>query len=75
MGFSRQLTDTTLFTNDFLVESGSSNTFTQNEAAVSLTISQKLSLKAGWTWRHNTETEPGTGSTDTLTKFNLVFSF
>lgn len=62
-------------TNRSLVESGSSNTFLENETALTVAINDAFALKTGFLVRHNTEVEPGRESTDYLTTVNLVYSF
>lgn len=73
--FAHQLTETTQFTNDLLVESGSDNTFAQNDLGVAVAINASMALKVGLQARHNTQTEPGRKSTDTLSTLNLVYKF
>ncbi|TXK64833.1 DUF481 domain-containing protein [Alkalisalibacterium limincola] len=73
--FSHQLTETTQVTNDFLMESGSDNTFAQNDLGLAVAINASMALKVGLQARHNTQTDPGRKSTDTLTTLNLVYKF
>lgn len=73
--FAHELTETTRLTNDLLVESGSDNTFAQNDLGVAVAINSAMALKVGLQARHNTQTEPGRKSTDTLTTLNLVYKF
>lgn len=69
------LTATTALTNVLLVESGSDNTFAQNDFGVAVAMNERFSLKAGLQVRHNTEVEPGIESTDSLVTVNLVYTF
>lgn len=62
-------------TNTLLVESGSSNTFAENELALKVAINARLALKLAGAVRHNTDVDPGTEKTDTLTTVNLVYNF
>lgn len=62
-------------TNRSLVESGSSNTFIENETALTVAINDAFALKTGFLMRHNTEVEPGRENTDYLTTVDLVYSF
>lgn len=69
------LTANTDLTNALLIESGSDNTFAQNTFGVAVAMNDKLALKFGLEARYNSESTPGTKSTDTLTTMNLVYSF
>lgn len=73
--FAHQLTETTQLTNDMLVETGSDNTFAQNDLGLAVAINSSMALKVGLQARHNTQTEPGRKNTDTLTTLNLVYKF
>lgn len=75
LDFSHVLSDTAKLVNTFLIESGSDNTFLQNELGVSVSINQSLALKAGLQARHNSEVGPLVKKTDTLTTMNLVYTF
>jgi putative salt-induced outer membrane protein len=68
------LTANTTLSNVLLFESGSDNTFAQNDFGVSVAMNSRLALKAGLQLRHNTDVEVGTKRTDTLTTVNLVYS-
>lgn len=73
--YAHQLTTTTRLENDFLVESGSDNTFIQNDLGLSVAINSALALKAGFQVRRNSEVDPGREKTDTLTTLNVVYTF
>jgi len=70
-----QISETAEVTNRSLIESGSSNTFLENETALTVSINAALALKTGFLVRHNTEVEPGREKTDYLSTVNLVYSF
>lgn len=72
---AHELTETTQLSNELLVESGADNTFAQNDLGVAVAINASMALKVGLQARHNTQTEPGRKSTDTLTSLNLVYKF
>jgi putative salt-induced outer membrane protein len=73
---SFQVTDTTLWTNRLLVESGSDNTFTQFNTALAVAMNAKLSLSLGFEVRHNSDVPQGVAeNTDTVTTANLVYNF
>jgi putative salt-induced outer membrane protein len=75
LDYARQVTDNSEFTNRFLVESGSDNTFLQNLAGFSVAMNSKFAVKLGFEWRHNTDTPFGVDDTDTITSANLVYNF
>ncbi|MFA7488141.1 MAG: DUF481 domain-containing protein, partial [Lysobacteraceae bacterium] len=75
LDYKHQITDTTTLFNTLLIEAGSDNTFASNAFGVSVAMSEKLALKAGFDVRHNTDVGPGIEKTDKLTKLNLVYNF
>lgn len=73
---SWQVFKTTLWTNRLLVESGSSNTFTQFNTELTVSMTSKFAIKLGFEARNNSETPPGDSeNTDTITSANLVYNF
>lgn len=75
LDYRRAISETAELTNVALVETGSSNTFLENETALKVSINETLALKAAFSVRHNTDVEPGIDKTDYLTTLNLVYSF
>lgn len=75
LNYSWQISETAALTNDFLVETGSSNTFLENAVSLEVAINSALSLKTGVSVRHNTDVEPGRDKTDYQSTVNLVYSF
>lgn len=75
--FRRNLTENTRLTNTLLVESGSDNTFAQNDLGLTVSMSEALALKAGLQFRHNSDVDESAGikRTDTLSTINLVYTF
>jgi putative salt-induced outer membrane protein len=73
VGFEHQLTETTKIVDRFLVESGSDNTYFQNDLVLEVTISGALGLRVGYQVRHNTDVGPGIENTDTLTTLGLLY--
>jgi len=73
--YQRQLTENTSLGNRLLVESGSDNTFSQNDLGVKVAMNSKLALKAGLQVRNNSKSGPGVDKTDTLSTLNLVYTF
>ena len=75
LDYSWKISETTAFTNKFLLESGSDNTFIENDTALSVAINDRLALKVGLNIRHNTHITGTLDDTDTLTTANLVYNF
>lgn len=75
LSYEHKLTDTTTIVDAFLVESGSDNTFIQNDLGVQVQMSERLALKAGLQVRHNTDAPAGVDKTDTLLTTNIVVGF
>jgi putative salt-induced outer membrane protein len=73
LGFEHQLTETTKIVEKFLVESGSDNTYMQNDIGLEVTVTGSLGLRVGYQVRHNTTVLPGTEKTDTLTTVGLLY--
>jgi putative salt-induced outer membrane protein len=75
LDFKYLLTPNTQLVNTLLIESGSYNTFAQNDFGVSVSMNTHLALKAGWQARHNSNASEDTRNTDTLTTMNVVYTF
>ncbi len=75
ISYKHKFNDSTSFENTTLVESGSNNTFLQNDAGLAVSMSDKLALKLGYQVRHNSEINPTKENTDQLITTNLVFKF
>lgn len=77
LDYRRALTENTQLTNTLLVESGSDNTFAQNDLGLSVAMNQSLALKAAFQVRHNSKVDHAEGvkKTDTLGTVNLVYTF
>jgi putative salt-induced outer membrane protein len=73
LGFEHQLTDTTKIVDRFLIETGSDNTYIQNDLGLEVTIKGALGLRVGYQIRHNTDVTPGLEKTDTLTTLGLIY--
>ena len=71
LGFEQQITGTTRIVDLFLVESGTDNTYLQNNLGLVVTISGSLGLRVGYEVRYNTDVPPGIEKTDTLTTIGL----
>jgi len=75
---SWQVFKTTLWTNRLLVEAGSSNTFTQFNTGLAVSMTERFALKLGFEVRHNTDVPvdiADSENTDTVTSANLVYNF
>lgn len=71
-----QVFKTTVWTNRLLIETGSSNTFTQFNTGLAVAMTDKFAVKLGFELRNNTEVPPGDSeNTDTITSVNLVYNF
>ncbi len=75
VSFKHKFNESTSFENTTLVESGSNNTFLQNNAGLAVSMSEKLALKIGYEVRHNSDVNPDKKKTDQLLTTNLVFKF
>ena len=73
LGLDHQLTDTTKIVERFLVETGSDNTYLQNDLGLEVSISSVLALRLGYQVRHNTDVAPGIEKTDTLATVGLIY--
>jgi putative salt-induced outer membrane protein len=75
LNYEHKLTATTLVYDKFLVESGSSNTFLQNQLGMEVKIAETFALGVDYAVRHNTDVLPGTEETDQVFTVNLVYGF
>jgi putative salt-induced outer membrane protein len=73
--FSHVLTKTTVLTDKFLTEAGSSNTMLHDEVAVNVKMSDKMALSVGYGITDNTHPPGTTKRLDTVATVNLVASF
>ena len=71
-----QVFESTSWTNRLLIETGSSNTFTQFNSGLAVAMNAKFAVKLGFEVRHNSKLPPGDSeNTDTITSANLVYNF
>ena len=75
INYKYRLTDNTAFEDSLLLEAGSKNKYYQNDAGLSVSMTKKMALKLGFQVRYNSDVQPGTQNTDTLTTTNLVYNF
>jgi putative salt-induced outer membrane protein len=69
------ISESTVFGNLFLVESGSDNTYFQNDTSLTVAINKAFGVKLGYQYRHNTEPPARSDSTDQQFTTNLVYNF
>jgi len=69
------LSETAVFSEDLLIESGSDNTFSESVSALKLKINGNLAMKLSLTVRHSSQVPADTEATDTVTSVNLVYDF
>ncbi len=75
INYKYKLTDNTAFEDTLLMEAGSKDTYLQNDAGVSVSMTRKMALKVGLQVRHHSDVLAGVKRTDTLTTTNLVYNF
>jgi putative salt-induced outer membrane protein len=75
MDFKHAFNENVSLYDTLLLESGSDNTFLQNDIGVQVKMTESLALKTGVLVRHNTDVVAPTKKTDTLTTLNLVYGF
>lgn len=74
IAYHLDISTSTVFDNRLLVESGSSNTLINNDAALKVAINDHFALSFGVLVRHNTDAPEGTEETDTTTTASVVYS-
>ncbi len=74
LDYSHAFTKTTLLTNKFLVESGSTNTMLQDNIALNVKMSNKLALSVGYGFTNNSNPPPTIKKLDTVATVNVVFA-
>lgn len=71
-----QVFSNTKWTNRLLIETGSSNTFSQFNSGLAVSMNDTLAVKLGFEIRNNTSIPPGDSEhTDTISSVNLVYDF
>lgn len=73
--YSRKLTETSVFTANFSVESGSDNTVTDGTLAIKARLLGDLALVASYRVRNNSDVPVGSEKTDTFTTISLEYAF
>ena len=75
LAYKHAFSANTALVDTLLIETGSENTFLQNDAGLQVDINKKLALKVGYQLRHNTDAPGGAKNTDQLMTTNLVYNF
>ena len=70
-----QISATASFRQEFAVESGSENTYTESVSKLSASLVGNLALVASYTIKNNSEVPPLTEKTDTFTALSLEYTF
>ena len=73
--FAWKISESAKFTNDTTATWGTKRTITENTAAITVKIIEKLSGLLSYYLRNNSKPPPGNKKTDTLTKASLVYTF
>jgi len=79
LGYAWQISETAAFTQDFKVESGDANTYSESKTALSASVVGNLALVASYTVKHNSDVPqlvlPPVEKTDTYTALSLEYVF
>jgi putative salt-induced outer membrane protein len=78
LGYLWQISETAAFTQDFKVESGGENTYSESKTALSAQLVGNLALVASYTIKHNSDVPvalPPIEKTDTYTALSLEYAF
>jgi putative salt-induced outer membrane protein len=75
LDYEWNFSETAAFRQEFTIEAGDTNTFTESKSAISATLVGALSLVASYTIRNNSDVPVGTEKTDTQTGIALEYKF
>ncbi|WP_018862700.1 MULTISPECIES: YdiY family protein [unclassified Thioalkalivibrio] len=73
--FRWDLSENARLTDELLILYGSDNTEIENILSLTADMTSRLALRTSFTVKHNTDVEPGTENTDTITDVTLVYRF
>lgn len=73
LDYQHMLTANTELVNTLLIETGSDNTFVQNDLGLVVAMNSRVALKAALQTRYNSDVPDNRRNTDTLTTVNLVY--
>jgi len=75
LNYKWTFSETANFTQDFMIEYGDLNTYSQSITALRARILGNLAMAASYTIKNNSDVPPLTEKTDTFTAFSLEYSF
>ena len=75
MNYSWQISDTSDFRQELLIEAGDENTYMESVTKLSARLIGNLALVASYTVKHNSDVPPLTEETDTFTAISLEYAF
>jgi len=75
LNFSHKISKTTEFTQDFMIETGKENTYTESDTGLRVSISDHLALKVSFAMKRNTTVPVGKEKIDKVSTVNLVYNF
>ena len=75
LNFRHKIGDHSEFTQDFRVEGGSENIYSESETGFQVSVMRNLALKLSLLIKNNSDVPLNTEKNDTLTTINLVYTF
>jgi len=75
LAYLYNISEHAVFKEKLLVESGSSNTYSESETSLKMKINGNLASKIAYTIKNNSTVPAGTQNTDKITSITLVYSF
>jgi putative salt-induced outer membrane protein len=78
LNYSQHIGEHSVFTQDFLVETGSDNTYTESSTGLKVSMMDNTALKLSFTAKRNSDiptTNTDIEKTDTISAVTLVYSF
>jgi len=75
LNYSRKIGAHSEFTQDFLVEAGSENIYSESDTGLKVSITEKLALKLSLSIKSNSDAPADKEKTDTVSAVTLVYSF
>jgi len=73
--YAYKISETSEFNQNFLIESGDTNTYSKSETFLKLVVVGNLGAKFGYKVKHNSDVPVGVEKTDKISTVTLVFSF
>lgn len=75
LGYAWKISETAAFTQNFTVEAGNANTYSESVTALSARLLGNLALAASYTIKNNSDVPPLVEKTDTYTAISLEYTF